>query len=255
MAVRPDRAAAAAALSTTDIPSRLTPVVPLISIIIPVLNDREALAALLSALQPLRAEGHEVLVVDGGSTDGSMTVGRQLADRLMMGGRGRALQMNLGAEFARHDILWFLHADTRLPDNPVPAIQAALAQPERHWGRFDVRLDATGGSYAVIAFMMNLRSRLSGVATGDQGLFVRKQAFHEVDGYREIPLMEDVALSKSLRRLSWPVCLSERLVTSARRWQQQGVVSTVLMMWRLRLAYFLGADPHDLVRRYYPDHD
>jgi len=228
---------------------------PLLSIIIPVFNDRDAVAALLPVLQSLRAEGHEVLVVDGGSTDGSMTVARPLADRLMIGGRGRALQMNLGAEFARHDILWFLHADTRLPGNSVAAILAALSRPDRHWGRFDVRLDAAGISYAAIAFMMNLRSRLSGVATGDQGLFVRKQAFHEVDGYQEIPLMEDVALSKSLRRLSWPVCLPDRLVTSARRWQQQGVVSTVLLMWRLRLAYFLGADPHQLARRYYPDHE
>ena len=224
-----------------------------VSIVIPVLNDRDSLQSLLDALQPCRAEGHEVLVVDGGSNDGSMTCARSLADRVLMTGTGRGRQMNLGAENARHELLLFLHADSELPPGAPACIHKALTTSGRHWGRFDVALDARGPVYRLIAAMMNLRSRLSGVATGDQGIFVKKQLFHEVGGFRAIPLMEDIALSKTLRSHSRPVCLSARITTSARRWQEHGVFSTIWLMWRLRLAYFLGADPEDLVQQYYPE--
>lgn len=229
----------------------VNPVSPL-TIIIPVLNDLNSLQVLLPAIQPWRAQGHEILIVDGGSVDGSMTYARSLADRVLMTGTGRGRQMNLGAENAKHDYLLFLHADTRPPVEAASLVQKALANENKYWGRFDVSLDAPGVMYTVIAFMMNLRSRLSGVATGDQGIFVRSSAFHAIGGYASIPLMEDVALSKSLRRRSWPVCLSARLVTSARRWQDQGVLRTILLMWKLRLAYFLGANPETLVKAYYP---
>lgn len=226
-----------------------------ISIVIPVLNDLAALQNLLPGLQDARGKGHEVLVVDGGSTDGSVTYARSLADRVLMTGTGRGRQMNLGVEYARQNILLFLHADSKLPGDGLARIQQAMDDPERHWGRFDVQLDDTGAAFALISAMMNLRSRITGVATGDQGIFVRKRAFLDAGGYREIALMEDVALSKALRRRSRPVCLDSRLTTSARRWRRDGVVRTILLMWRLRLAYFFGADPDILARSYYPGDD
>lgn len=222
-----------------------------ISIIIPVLNDADALRALLPALQAQREAGHEVLVVDGGSADGSMTVARALADRVLMTGTGRARQMNLGADNASHEILLFLHADSLLPADGPGRIQDALADAGRHWGRFNVSFDQRGPVFATIAALMNWRSRLSGVATGDQGIFVRKSAFYRVGGYESIALMEDIALSKALRKLSWPACLPVRVRTSARRWQREGVLRTILLMWFLRLAYFAGADTDTLARWYY----
>lgn len=224
-----------------------------VSIIIPVLNDLHALKNLLPSLQAMRQAGHEVVVVDGGSTDGSVTYASPFADRVLITGRGRGSQMNHGAANARHGILLFLHADSTLPSEAIAGIQHALQNPARDWGRFDVRLDAAGMMFALIGTLVNLRSRLSGVATGDQGIFVRKPVFLDVGGYRPIPLMEDVALSKTLRRQSWPACLDTRIVTSARRWQEQGVASTIVQMWVLRLAFFLGVDPATLARKYYPD--
>lgn len=243
MVAPPDKAVVVAALSTTD---------PRISFIIPVLNDLEALKRLLPALQEYRNQGHELLIVDGGSTDGSVTYARSLADRILMTGTGRGRQMNLGAENARHDILFFLHADSQLPPDAGNLIIKAMSQPGKSWGRFDVRLDAYGAAYTLIAFMMNLRSRVSGVATGDQGIFVRKQCFQKAGSYADIPLMEDIALSKALRKSAWPVCLHEKLVTSARRWRNQGLVKTIVLMWWLRLAYIAGVSPATLAKWYTP---
>jgi len=223
-----------------------------ITIIIPVLNDVDALKTLLPTLQVFRQQGHEVLLVDGGSADATVSFSRALVDRILMTGTGRGRQMNLGAENARHNILWFLHADSRVPEDAPEQIVRALSVNDRHWGRFDVRFDQSGIAYTIIAAMMNLRSRLSGVATGDQGIFVRHDSFHGVRGYRPIPLMEDIALSKSLRKLSWPVCLRSKLQTSARRWHTQGVMKTVLLMWGLRLGFFLGVKPERLAAIYYP---
>lgn len=223
-----------------------------LSIIIPVLNDAAALKNLLPGLQSHRARGHEVLLVDGGSNDGSLTVARSRVDRILMTGTGRGRQMNLGAELAQHEVLLFLHADSVLPPDAADNVLAALARTDRHWGRFDVGFDSPGVAFAIIAAMMNLRSRLSGVATGDQGIFVRKETFHAVGGFESIPLMEDVALSKALRLHSRPVCLHDRITTSARRWQTHGVVKTILFMWFLRLAYACGANPHRLAELYYP---
>jgi rSAM/selenodomain-associated transferase 2 len=223
-----------------------------ITIIIPVLNDVEALKTLLPALQLYRQQGHEILLVDGGSVDASVSFSRALADRILMTGTGRGRQMNLGAENARHNLLLFLHADSKLPDDAVTKIVHALSLSDKHWGRFNVCFDQKGFAYSVIATMMNLRSRLTGVATGDQGIFVKHDSFHGVTGFRPIPLMEDIALSKSLRRLSWPVCLSSKIQTSARRWQSQGIMKTILLMWWLRLAFFIGVSPQRLADMYYP---
>ncbi len=216
-----------------------------LSIIIPALNEARRIGATLHALQPLRARGHEVIVADGGSGDGTPAIAAPLADRVVAAPRGRARQMNSGAALAAGEALLFLHADTLLPP---AADQAVLAALETHaWGRFDVRIESARPFLAVVAFMMNLRSRLSGIATGDQAIFVRRADF---PGFPDIALMEDVALSARLKKLSPPACLRARVAISGRRWERHGVLRTVILMWRLRLAYFLGAHPDELARRY-----
>jgi rSAM/selenodomain-associated transferase 2 len=222
---------------------------PLISIIVPVLDEADAIVATLAVLQPMRARGVEVVVADGGSTDATRQLAAPLADRVIESARGRAAQMNAGARAARGAVLAFVHADTLLPPSADRAIAAALAAG-REWGRFDVAIDGAAPLLVLVALMMNLRSRLTGIATGDQAIFARRAAFDRAGGFPDIPLMEDVALSKSLRMESAPACLRERVVTSGRRWERHGTLRTILLMWRLRLAYALGADPRHLARRY-----
>lgn len=220
-------------------------------IIVPVLNEGTSLSARLAALQGLRAQGAELVVVDGGSVDDSWARARGWADHLLCSAPGRAQQMNTGA-LASHlqpaKALLFLHADTALAPNALERIEHALR--EHQWGRFDVRLDAAGGMFRLIETMMNWRSRYSGIATGDQAIFVRADAFSALGGFPEQALMEDIELSKRLRKLSRPACLRDRVTTSARKWQQNGLVRTVLLMWRLRLAYFAGANPQRLALQY-----
>lgn len=216
-----------------------------LSVVVPALNEAPGIARCLEALAPLRARGHEVIVVDGGSRDGTPGLAAPLADRVLAGPRGRAAQMNAGAAAASGDALLFLHADTLLPPEADRAVLAALAA--HPWGRFDVAIESEDPRLAVIAFFINRRSRLSGIATGDQAVFVRRDAF---PGFPPIALMEDVAFSRSMKRLAPPACLAERVLTSARRWEQHGVARTVLLMWRLRYDYWRGADPDELARRY-----
>jgi rSAM/selenodomain-associated transferase 2 len=222
--------------------------VPL-SIIVPVLDEEPSIAATLRALAPMRAAGAEVLVVDGGSRDATRALAAPLADRVIGAARGRASQMNAGALASRGALLLFLHADTLLPAQAMAAL-ARLAASGRAWGRFDVAIAGRSPLLAVVARLMNLRSRLTGIATGDQAIFVTRAQFDAVGGFPAIPLMEDVALSKALKRCSPPLCLRERVTTSGRRWERHGTLRTILLMWRLRLAYALGADPHRLARRY-----
>jgi rSAM/selenodomain-associated transferase 2 len=219
-----------------------------LSIVVPVLNEAAHVAGTLEALAPVRARGAEVIVVDGGSTDATAALARPLADRVLDAPRGRAAQMNAGAAAASGDVLMFLHADTRLPDRADDLVRDALASRRRVWGRFDVRF--AGGALPLVAAAMNLRSRLSGIATGDQAMFMTREAFTRAGGFPAIALMEDVVLSARLKRLSPPACLRARVTTSPRRWQAYGTVRTILMMWRLRLAFFLGADPARLARTY-----
>jgi rSAM/selenodomain-associated transferase 2 len=222
-----------------------------VSIVIPVLNEAQALRHNLPLLQRFRAMGHELIVVDGGSSDASVEVASPLADRVISSEPGRARQMNRGASVASGDILMFLHIDTLLPERAIDAVLAIDAKPYR-WGRFDVRLSGTAAPFRVIEFMMNLRSRISGVATGDQVIFIRTDEFAAVDGYPDLPLMEDIALTKQLRNRSSGLCLRERVVTSSRRWEANGIVKTVLLMWWIRLLYVLGITPqtlHDLYLR------
>jgi rSAM/selenodomain-associated transferase 2 len=220
-----------------------------LSIVIPVLNEAARIEATLSALSPLRARDAEVIVVDGGSVDETMKIAHPLADRLIGSPRGRARQMNAGAAVASGEVLLFLHADTQLPDNAVHIVREGLAASGRVWGRFDVRF-GEGPLLGLIAFFMNLRSRITGIATGDQAIFVSRTAFQASGGFPAIALMEDVALSARLKRQGRPLCLRARVTTSPRRWKENGTLRTVFLMWRLRLAYFLGADPRRLAQRY-----
>ncbi|MFI3185221.1 MAG: TIGR04283 family arsenosugar biosynthesis glycosyltransferase [Methylococcaceae bacterium] len=222
---------------------------PQLSLIIPVLNEAGQLATRLQALQPLRT-CCQLLLVDGGSFDDSAQIAKPLVDQVLHGSRGRALQMNFGAAGAQAEVLLFLHADTCLPDNAVNQILQAVTSGY-HWGRFDVSFDSPQPVFKLIAFMMNLRSRLTGIATGDQALFMTRQAFDEVAGFPDIALMEDIAISASLKKRGRPCCLTAKVIASARRWQEHGIVKTILLMWWLRLRYFFGADPADLVLRYY----
>ncbi len=221
-----------------------------LSIIVPALNEVAGIVATLQALAPLRARGAEVIVVDGGSHDRTAAVARPHCDRLLAAPRGRAAQMNAGAGAARGEVLLFLHADTRLPDDADRHVLDALAASGRAWGRFDVRITGTHPLLPLVAAMMNLRSRLTGIATGDQAIFVMRTAFAVIGFYPDIPLMEDIVLSRRLKRLSRPLCLRSRALTSGRRWEKHGVMRTILMMWRLRLAFFLGAEPAALASRY-----
>ena len=221
-----------------------------LSIIVPCLNEAAVIAGLLNQLQPLRRGGHEVIVVDGGSGDGTRAIVEPLADHLLCAPRGRARQMNAGAARAGGDILWFLHADSVLPSAADDAVLAALARSGRVWGRFDVRLSSSRPLLRLVATMMNLRSRLTGIASGDQGMFVRRAVFESVDGFPDLELMEDVALSRRLKRVSPPVCLRDTLITSSRRWERRGTLRTIGLMWGLRLAYFLGVHPDRLALWY-----
>lgn len=226
----------------------------MLSIIVPVLNEGVGIVAALRALEPIRSRGAEIIVVDGGSRDGTADVARDsaLADKVILSEPGRALQMNAGAAAARGDVLLFLHADTRLPDGADRLVLQTVVQGEaRHaWGRFDVHIDGAHPLLAVIGWSMNLRSRLTGIATGDQALFMRRSAFDRVGGFPCIALMEDISMSSRLKRISAPACLRPCVHTSGRRWESRGVLHTMFGMWWLRLRYFCGADPARLAKSY-----
>jgi rSAM/selenodomain-associated transferase 2 len=220
-----------------------------LSIIIPVLDEAAGIEAALRALAPYRARGAEVIVVDGGSSDNTVALARPFATQVLAAPRGRAEQMNAGAAAAKGDVLLFLHVDTRLPADADRLILDDLARTHRAWGRFDIHFD-DGGALRVVALMMNWRSRLTGICTGDQALFVTRAAFDSIGGFPSIALMEDVAASARLKRVSRPLCLHARVTTSGRRWRKHGIWRTILLMWRLRLAYFFGTDPARLAKQY-----
>jgi rSAM/selenodomain-associated transferase 2 len=222
---------------------------PRLSIVMPVLDEAAALPGVLARLQPLRARGVELIVADGGSGDGSAALAAPLCDAVVHAPRGRARQMNAGAARAGGDVLLFLHADTTLPEGADQAVIAALRT--HGWGRFDVRIDGRPVLLRVVAASMNLRSRLSGIATGDQAMFMRRTLFDALGGFPDQPLMEDIELSARLKRHAGPpACLRGPLLTSGRRWEQGGVCRTIVLMWRLRLAYWLGAPAERLARAY-----
>jgi rSAM/selenodomain-associated transferase 2 len=220
-----------------------------LSVIIPALNEAGCIRELLRQLQALRAQGHEVIVVDGGSCDETVALAQPLVDQLLPAPAGRALQMNIGAQAARGRVLWFVHADTRVPETAAQVIIESVAHAAG-WGRFDVRLSGDRLLLRLVERMMNWRSRITGIATGDQGIFLTRELFERVGGFAAMPLMEDIDLSRRLKREQRPLCLRHTLTSSSRRWEQKGIVRTIALMWVLRLAYFLGVPPARLAMHY-----
>ena len=221
-----------------------------ISIIIPVLNEAPLIVKNLSALQPLRAAGHELIVVDGGSNDATIALSEPFVDQIIQSSKGRSRQMNAGAKLASGGIFLFLHIDTLLPDGADQLIINGMERRRKRWGRFDVRLSGRNLLLRIVEWLMNWRSRVTGIATGDQAIFVQRKLFETVGGFPDIDLMEDIALSKTLKRQGSSLCLWHRVLTSSRRWEKNGILRTILLMWCLRLAYFLGADPKHLAPFY-----
>lgn len=219
-----------------------------LSVVIPALDEAAGIRATLEPLQAWRAAGHEAILADGGSRDDTVDLARPLCDRIVLAPRGRARQMNAGAAKASGEGLVFLHADTQLPNDALPLIERALG--EGPWGRFDIAIQSARPMLRVVSAMMNWRSRRTGIATGDQAIFVRTEVFRALGGFADIALMEDIEFSARARKLAPPACLAARARTSGRRWERHGVWRTILLMWRLRAAYALGADPARLAERY-----
>lgn len=231
-------------------PAKVSDTLPL-SIIIPVLNEAEEIYPCLRRLQTLRKQGAQVIVVDGGSDDDTIAVAKPLADQVISHEKGRARQMNAGAGLADRDWLLFLHADTRLPVN-LPDIMVVWGFTPAVWGFFGIRIRNAPPLLRVVQWLMNRRSFLTSISTGDQCQFVRRQVFEAIGGFADIPLMEDIELSKRLKRQSRPLFINAKAETSGRKWQRDGVWPTIFLMWRLRLAYFFGTSPKELEQRYYP---
>ncbi len=218
-------------------------------IVVPVLNEAPGIQATLQALAPLRHRGARVVVVDGGSQDGTRALAQIHADAVIEGPRGRAWQMNAGAGLGWGEVLLFLHADTTLPERADAHLLQALSQGHV-WGRFDVRIAGRAWMLPVVAAMMNLRSRWTGIATGDQAMFMRREAFAQLGGFAPQPLMEDIDMSQRLRAVGPPACLRQRVLTSGRRWEQRGVWRTIVLMWHLRWRYWRGESAHSLAQEY-----
>ena len=221
-----------------------------LSVIVPILNEAQQMPHLLADLQPLQRQGWEVIVVDGGSADGSYAIAQASGFTVLQSAQGRARQMNAGAGVANGDVLLFLHADTRLPQGAAALIEQALRSRTRCWGRFDVCISGQAWMLRVVSRCMNWRSRLTGIATGDQAIFVTRCAFEAVQGFPDQPIMEDIEISKRLGRLSRPACIGHCVTTSGRRWETRGVWRMILLMWRLRWQYWRGVPAHQLARLY-----
>lgn len=221
-----------------------------VSIIVPVLNEEETIASTLQHLQVFRQQGHEVVVIDGGSNDDTIARTYGLVDKVLKSKRGRAYQMNTGAEYAHGDSLLFLHADTLLPAGACSLVNNVILSGG-DWGRFNVRLSGSSWIFRIIETMMNWRSGMTSIATGDQAIFVRKKLFNKIGGFPGIELMEDIVLSRKLRNVSKPVCIKDCVITSSRKWESNGVIRTVVLMWRLRLMFYFGVAANDLAKQYY----
>ena len=219
-----------------------------ISVIIPVLNEEGYISQTLLCLQAMRQRGHEVIVIDGGSQDNTVNVATPLSDMVIRSEKGRAQQMQEGVAQSDGDALWFLHADTVTPDNADDIIKQALNK--KYWGRFDIVITSKHKLLRLVGIMMNLRSCITGICTGDQGIFVKKETYNSIGGLSQIPLMEDIALSKNLKKIGRPACIQEVIYTSGRRWETYGIIRTILLMWTLRTLYFLGASPVFLKSKY-----
>jgi len=231
-----------------------------ISIIIPILNEADNLPELIAHIVHLDPAPQQVILVDGGSLDGSVAIANSVLKsietaqsitdwHIIESTVGRAQQMNAGAMLATGDVLLFLHADTELPADAIDNVQQAIAQYD--WGRFDVRLDSREPLLKIVGLMINQRSRLMSIATGDQAIFIKKSIFEQIGGYPDQPLMEDIELCKRLKKIARPACLKSKVTTSARRWQQHGTWRTIFLMWHLRFDYWCRVSPDVLKQRYY----
>jgi rSAM/selenodomain-associated transferase 2 len=220
-----------------------------LSIVIPVLSESEQIERCLNGLQLLRQRGHEVIVVDGGSNDDTVLLALPLCDRVIQSEKSRAIQMNSGAANATGHCILFLHADTILPPG-ITDLFLQLKNIEKEWGHFDIKLSGRNCLFRIIETCMNIRSRLTGIATGDQTVFVGKDLFNEINGFPEIALMEDIAISRILIKHSKPVCFREKVVSSSRRWEENGILKTILKMWVMRLLYFFHFDTDRLAKIY-----
>lgn len=227
----------------------MSPASVAVSVIVPVLNEAAGVVPTLQALAAMRQRGVEVVVVDGSSSDGTANLAQPHASVVLNAPRGRARQMNAGAAVARGGVLLFLHADTQLPTNADQLVLDAMASGAV-WGRFDVRISGRAWMLRVVAALMNARSRWSGIATGDQALFVRREAFERIGGFPDQPLMEDIELCKRLRPVARPSCLRAKVITSGRRWESRGVWRTIFLMWRLRWRYWRGESAAQLAQAY-----
>lgn len=221
-----------------------------LSIIIPSLNEGDNITPTLQSIHKLSKHPYEIILVDGGSQDNTLDIAKSHVDTVIHSEKGRALQMNNGARHASGNILWFLHADSVIPDNADDLIYQALQANSYEWGRFDIQLSGSMRVFRVIERLINLRSRLTKISTGDQGIFVSRNLFEKINGYSNIPLMEDIELSHRLKKLSSPACLNQAIITSSRRWEKNGIIRTVLLMWYLRFAYSIGVPAEKLNRRY-----
>ncbi len=221
----------------------------ILSIVVPTLNESKQIEHCLNGLQLLRQQGHEIIVVDGGSNDNTVSLALPLCDRVIQSKKSRAIQMNSGAAEATGHCILFLHADTTLSSDVVNFF-LEVQNIEKKWGRFDIRLSGRDGLFRIIETCMNIRSRITGIATGDQAVFVGKELFNEINGFPEIALMEDIAISRLLLKRSKPICFRERVISSSRRWEENGIIKTILKMWAIRFLYFFHVDANRLAKIY-----
>jgi rSAM/selenodomain-associated transferase 2 len=222
-----------------------------VSVIIPIFNEVLAIQEALARLQWLTEAGHEVVVVDGGSVDESVALAQQGSVRVIRSVKGRARQMNAGARQSSGDLLLFLHIDTMLPRSGFDHLLEYIKEDEDIWGRFDARLSGEHKMFRLIETTMNWRSRITGIATGDQAIFISRRLFEHIGGFADIPLMEDVEISRRLKKLNRPICMKDAVTTSSRRWEAEGIYRTIWLMWRLRFSYWMGSDPASLAQKYY----
>lgn len=225
----------------------------LVSIIIPALNEANNIENTLANIEKMVQQGHECIVVDGGSTDDTLSICSQYNVTCLKSEKGRAVQMNYGAAHAKNNILVFLHADTLLPYNAIAIINKCISAKHSKylWGRFNVKFTGQRFILRIIEFFMNLRSCITGIATGDQVVFIEKELFEKVNGFKQIPLMEDIEISKALKKYSRPICIKNKVITSSRRWELNGYWKTITLMWKIRLLYFFGVPADKLVKMYY----
>jgi len=223
-----------------------------ISIIVPVYNEASSIETFLKSLQLFRQYGHEIVLVDGKSQDQTLQLARPYVDRMISSEKSRARQMDLGAKMASGQVFLFLHADTQLPELADQLILNSLAQGF-HWGRFNIRLSGSDKLFRLIEKMMNWRSCLTGIATGDQAIYLSKMLYKDIGGFPQIALMEDIELCTRLIKWTKPDCIKQTVISSSRRWEKNGIIRTVLLMWMMRLQYFFGVSPEKLQKQYYPE--